>query len=136
MPTDDRAPAGSRGEDVVTVLVVDDQESFRSALRELVDATEGFRLVGEATSGEAALEAVDRLLPQMVIVDKRMPGMGGIEATRLLAARRPGIVTLLVSVESPDPEHAGSEAATAVARKQELNPAMLRAVWRQHGQPR
>jgi DNA-binding NarL/FixJ family response regulator len=44
---------------VVTVLVVDDQAAFRGALRELVAATEGFVLVGEAASGEEALEAVD-----------------------------------------------------------------------------
>lgn len=132
MPTDDRAGAGSRDEDTVTVLLVDDQESFRSALRDLVDATKGFRLAGEATSGEAALEAADRLSPRMVIIDKRMPGMGGIEAVRRLAARHPQIVTLLVSIESPDPEHARGGAATAVARKQELSPAMLRHVWQTH----
>jgi two-component system, NarL family, invasion response regulator UvrY len=119
---------------VVTVLVVDDQESFRSALRELIGATEGFRMVGEATSGEAALEAVDRLSPRMVVMDERMPGMGGIEATQRLAARHPRIVTLLVSVESPGPEHTRLGGATAVARKQDLTPALLRDVWRKHRQ--
>jgi len=134
LPTDDHASAGSRGADLATVLVVDDQESFRSAMRELIDATDGFRLVGEATSGEAALEAVDRLSPQMVVMDQRMPGMGGIEAARRLASRHPRIVTLLVSVESPDPEHTRPGGTAAVARKQDLTPALLREIWRQHGQ--
>lgn len=119
---------------MVTVLVVDDQDSFRSALRELVDATAGFRLVGEAESGEAALEAVEQLSPWMVIMDKRMPGMGGVEAARLLAARHPRVVTLLVSVEAPNPEYTGAGGAAAFARKQELSPARLREVWREHGQ--
>jgi len=118
---------------VVTVLVVDDQDAFRSALRDLIEATEGFRLVGEATSGEAALDAVNRLSPRMVVIDKRMPGIGGIETARRLAARHPRIVTLLVSVESTDPEHTRSGAAAAVARKQDLTPALLREVWRKHG---
>jgi DNA-binding NarL/FixJ family response regulator len=134
VPTDYRAGEGSRDGVEVTVLIVDDQESFRSALRELVRATKGFRLVGEAASGEAALAAVDRLSPRMVIIDKRMPGMGGIEAARALATRHPRIVTLLVSVESAHPEHAHPGGATAVARKQELSPALLRDVWQQHGQ--
>jgi two-component system, NarL family, invasion response regulator UvrY len=132
VPTDDRAGAGSQEEDVVTVLVVDDQESFRSALRDLVDATAGFRLVGEATSGEAALEAVDRLSPRMVIIDKRMPGIGGTEAVRQLAARHPRLVTLLVSVEAPNSEHVDVGGATAAARKQELTPSLLRDVWQTH----
>ncbi|HKO26575.1 MAG TPA: response regulator transcription factor [Solirubrobacteraceae bacterium] len=134
MSTNDRAIAQSPGGNVVTVLVVDDQASFRSALRELVEATAGFRLIGEAESGEAALEAVDRLLPRMVIMDKRMPGMGGVEAARLLAGRHPGIVTLLVSVEAPNPEFTGPGGAAGFARKQELSSALLREVWREHGQ--
>jgi DNA-binding NarL/FixJ family response regulator len=117
----------------VTVLVVDDQESFRTAMRELVDATEGFRLVGEAASAEDALDAVDELSPRMVVMDKRMPGMGGIEATRVLAARDPEVVVLLVSVEEPDTRLIRSCGTAAFARKQDLSIRLLRDVWRTHG---
>jgi two-component system, NarL family, invasion response regulator UvrY len=128
----DPADAGL-GESPVSVLVVDDQESFRAAMRELVASTAGFTLAGEAASGEAALDAVDELTPRMVIMDKRMPGMGGIEATRALMARHPELVVLLVSVEEPDPTVIRSCGAAAFARKQDLSSGMLHRVWQAHG---
>jgi DNA-binding NarL/FixJ family response regulator len=130
---DDCGSGGLQRDDAITVLVVDDQESFRSAMREVVGATEGFRLVGEAESGEAALDAVDELAPRMVIMDKRMPGMGGVEATRILTARHPDVVVLLISVEDPDALLARSSPAAALARKQDLSPRLLRDVWRERG---
>jgi two-component system, NarL family, invasion response regulator UvrY len=120
--------------DLIAVLVVDDQESFRSVLRELVAATEGFTLIGEAASGESALSAAHELSPRMVIMDKRMPGMGGMEATRVLTDHHPGVVVLLVSVEeAPGPHVLRSCGAAAFASKQNLSPALLREVWRRHG---
>lgn len=136
MPNDgphDRTEAGLQEDSPVTVLVVDDQDSFRSAMRELVDAADGFSLVGEAASGQAALDAADVLSPRMVIMDKRMPGMNGIEATRLLTARHPNIVVLLVSVEEPDPQLTGSSGAAAFVRKQDLSTRLMGEVWRKHG---
>lgn len=117
----------------VEVLVVDDQELFRKALRDLVSATPALVLVGEAESGEAALDAVEALSPRMVIMDKRMPGMGGIEATCVLTARHPELVVLLVSVEVPEPELMPSCGAAAFLRKQHLTPRALTEVWQAHG---
>ena len=117
----------------VDVLVVDDQELFRETLRDLVSATPGLVLVGDADSGEAALDAVEALAPRMVIMDKRMPGMGGIEATRMLTTRHPGIVVLLVSIEAPDLELVRSCGAAAFLRKQQLTTRALREVWETHG---
>ncbi|HEY6397388.1 MAG TPA: response regulator transcription factor [Solirubrobacteraceae bacterium] len=115
------------------MLVVDDQESFREVLRDLVAATKGFTLVGDAASGEAALEAVAELSPNMVILDKRMPGMGGIEAARVLTARHPHVVVVLASVEEMDPELLGSCRRAAIVRKQQLTTTKLRELWRDHG---
>jgi DNA-binding NarL/FixJ family response regulator len=117
----------------VSVFIVDDQESFRAALRELVAATEGFTLVGEASSGEAALDAVPELSPRLVIMDKRMPGMDGIEATRALTARHPGIAVMLISVEDPDPALMESCGAAAFVPKRQLAPRLLREFWRTKG---
>ena len=125
--------AERQGRAPVTVLVVDDQESFRHALRELVLATEGFALVGDALSGEQALDAVDQLAPQMVIMDKRMPGIGGVEATRLLVSRHPELVVLLVSLEEPEPRITHSCGAAAFINKRDLSTSVLRQVWRDHG---
>jgi two-component system, NarL family, invasion response regulator UvrY len=117
------------------VLIVDDQETFRSALRDLVAATPGLTLVGEADSGEAALEAVEETAPEFVIIDKRMPGIGGVEATRLITERHPAVVVLLVSIEVPDAALMDSCGAAAFLRKQQLSPRSLAEVWRSHRRP-
>jgi two-component system, NarL family, invasion response regulator UvrY len=115
------------------VLVVDDQEFFRDVLRDVVLATPGMTLVGDAASGEAAVDAVEELSPRMVIMDKRMPGVGGIEAARLIRAHRPEIVVVLVSVEVPDPEVLEESGAAAFLHKQELSPRALADLWRTYG---
>jgi two-component system invasion response regulator UvrY len=127
------ADAEPGGNGPVTVLVGDDQESFRGALRDLVAAIEEFTLVGEASSGEAALDAVAELSPNLVILDKRMPGIGGIEAARVITARHPHVVVVLASVEEMDPELLRSCGAAAVVRKQQLSTTLLRELWRDHG---
>jgi DNA-binding NarL/FixJ family response regulator len=121
------------GAEPVSVFIVDDQESFRGALRELVAVTEGFTLVGEASSGEAALDAVPELSPRLVIMDKRMPGMGGIEATRRLTARHPEIVVMLISVEDPYAALMESCGAAAFVSKRQLAPRLLREFWQTKG---
>src|SRR4051812_3944293 len=101
------------------VLIVDDQEIFRRTLRDLVTGTEGLALVGEASSGEEALEAVPRLAPGLVIMDVRMPGIGGVEAARQLTGRHPGLLVVLVSVEPGDPALLQESGAALFVRKQE-----------------
>ena len=85
----------------VRVLTVDDQAVFRGIAREVIDATPGFEWVGEAASGEEALEAVARLAPQLVLLDVRMPGLDGIEVARRLRATHPDTVLVLISIEDP-----------------------------------
>jgi len=121
------------GKDVVSVLVVDDHESFREGMRELVAATDGFMLIGEATSGEEAIVAADELRPQLVIMDKRMPGLSGIEASRLITSRHPDVVVVIVSVEEPDARVLRSSGAVAFVRKQALSLRVLGDLWREHG---
>jgi DNA-binding NarL/FixJ family response regulator len=70
----------------VRVLVADDQEPFRRAARAVVAAAPGFTLVGEASSGEEAVELAAALLPDLVLLDVRMPGIGGAEAARQIVA--------------------------------------------------
>ncbi len=79
----------------VRVLVVDDNEGFRESLLALL-ATGDLEVVGEAASGLEALELVERLRPDVVLMDVRMPGIDGIEATRRLKATHPelGVVAL------------------------------------------
>lgn len=117
--------------DQVTVLAVDDQDFFRGVMSEVVAAASGFQLVGEAASGKAALEAVASLKPDLVIMDKRMPGMDGIEACRRLTERHPEVVVVITSIEDPDDALMESCRAAAFVLKQDLTPWLLEEVWRQ-----
>ena len=69
----------------VRVLIVDDQEPFRRAMGAVVDATDGFVVVGSATSGEESLTAAAELRPDLVLMDINLPGIDGIEAARRLS---------------------------------------------------
>ena len=121
--------------DKVGVLVVDDQLVFRQVAREVIEATEAFELLGFATSGKHALAAVEELEPDLVLLDVRMPGMGGIETAKLIGSSPFDPVVILISVEERPNLPAGIESsgAAALVRKQDFGPAMLRRVWRTHG---
>lgn len=118
--------------DPVTVLVVDDHDLFREALCDVVVATGGMTVAGEATSGEAALEAVEEIAPRLVIMDKRMPGIGGIEAARLIKSRHPEVVVFLISAETPQPDALQASGA-AFLSKRELSPRALNDLWQAYG---
>jgi two-component system, NarL family, invasion response regulator UvrY len=113
------------------VMTVDDQEVFRAAARAVVEATPGFESAGEPSSGEEALEVVDEAKPELVLVDVRMPGLGGVETARALRDRDPELVIVLVSLDDP-PTGPGAE-AIPFARKQDFGPGLLRDLWAVHG---
>ncbi len=119
----------------VRVLTVDDQVVFRDAARDVITATPGFEPVGDAGSGEEAMAEVERLRPELVLLDVRMPGIGGIEAARRITAAHPETVVVLISIEdsyefAQDVHACG---AAALVRKQDFGPAVLRSIWEAHG---
>jgi DNA-binding NarL/FixJ family response regulator len=120
----DARPSAGDGASL-SVVVVDDQATFRGVMREVVEAAAGLELVGEAESGEDAIAAVAELAPQVVIMDKRMPGIGGLAACRAITERDPQITVILCSVEDPDPVIAEAHGAAAMIRKQDLSRARL-----------
>jgi DNA-binding NarL/FixJ family response regulator len=79
------APVGQ----AIAVLLVDDQPLLRKGFRMVLEEEEGMIVVGEASDGVAALDLVCRLHPDVVVMDVRMPGMDGIEATRVIVAAEP-----------------------------------------------
>ncbi|OZC81841.1 DNA-binding response regulator [Rhodococcus sp. 06-412-2C] len=66
----------------ITVVVVDDQELMRMGLNMVLEAQDDIEVIGEASDGAGAIEAVDRLAPAVVLMDVRMPGIDGVSATR------------------------------------------------------
>jgi DNA-binding NarL/FixJ family response regulator len=119
----------------VKVLTVDDQPVFLEAARALIASTPGFDLAGEARSGAEAISAVERLRPDMVLLDVRMPGLDGIETARRLAADRSSPMVVLVTGHSIEDMQTLAEQAGAVALivKERLRPALLRELWANHG---
>jgi DNA-binding NarL/FixJ family response regulator len=115
----------------IRVLVVDDHRAFRDVLQDLVAAAPGFALVGFASSGEEALREVTRVLPEFVLMDVAMPGIGGIAAAREIVRNHPDIAVLLVSVDDPARHLAGEQLGDRVTSlpKQHLSPEELRRSW-------
>ncbi|PZF83406.1 response regulator [Jiangella anatolica] len=115
---------------VVDVLVVDDQETYLSVARFVVGSTPGFRVAGEATSGEDAVRLAASLRPGLVLMDINLPGISGIEATRRVVAAHPDAVVLLMSTypASDLPQDARTSGARAYVHKEDLAPDVLVAV--------
>jgi DNA-binding NarL/FixJ family response regulator len=127
----DLQAAQSRSKADVRVLIVDDQDFFRGVLCEMVTATSGFAVIGEAACGEDALDATAALSPDLVLMDVRMPGLGGVDAARALMARCPDVLVLLISAQEL-PERAFTDSAGRAmlfAHKQDLRGALLREIW-------
>jgi DNA-binding NarL/FixJ family response regulator len=101
-PEDMRAPSGPspRADHQLRVLVVDDHAFYRAGLRRIL-AGEGI-LVSEAASGVEALEAVRRDALDVVLMDVRMPGLSGIEATLLLGGAAPTVPVVMLTVSDDE----------------------------------
>ncbi|HVH65235.1 MAG TPA: response regulator transcription factor [Candidatus Acidoferrum sp.] len=120
------------GEMAVRVLIVDDQAPFRSAARAVVEATDGFDVVGEAESGEASVEAAQKLHPDLVLMDVNLPGINGLEATRqILKASNGTVVVLLLSTyeEADYAQRAIESGASTYISKSKFEPDRLLAAW-------
>jgi DNA-binding NarL/FixJ family response regulator len=81
------------------VVVVDDHRLFRDGLRDVLEES-GIAIAGEADSGEEALELAPALSPDVVIMDLKLPGISGAEATRRLLAADPDITVLVLTVSA------------------------------------
>ncbi|MFN8222828.1 MAG: response regulator transcription factor [Gaiellales bacterium] len=112
-----------------TVLVVDDHPSFRASARAVLESA-GFAVVGEASTGTEALAEIDRLGPDLVLLDVQLPDMTGFDVCRALVGVAGGPTVILVS--SRDESDYGSDVADSGAAgfiaKAELAPETVEAL--------
>lgn len=87
---------------MANVFIVDDHYIVRASLKRLVEDIPGMRVVGEADSGEQAVQIVRKVNPDVVLMDIGMPGIGGIEATRKILRASPNVKILVITAYTND----------------------------------
>ena len=90
--------------DLIRILLVDDHAVLRAGLRALLDAEQDLEVVGEAGTGEDGVSMAERLKPDIVVMDLSMPGIGGLEATRRIAAMEQETRVLVLTMHGEE-EH-------------------------------
>ena len=130
LPGASPAPAAAAAQDEVGVVIVDDQAPFRSVARTLVGLIRGWRVLGEAESGEDGVAQVAALGPAVVLMDINLPGINGVEATRRILAEHPDVAVVLLSTYAAEdlPADAQSCGAAGYIRKDDLTPRLLKSV--------
>jgi two-component system, NarL family, invasion response regulator UvrY len=88
---------------LIRVLVVDDHDLVRTGITRMLSDIDGLQVVGQAESGEEALKAARDLRPDVVLMDVKMPGIGGLEATRKMLRSHPDVKVVVVTVCEEDP---------------------------------
>ena len=111
----------------IRVLLVDDQEFVRMGTALVLDSADDIEVVGEAASGEEAIRRSRELKPDVVLMDVRMPGMGGIEATRIITAAHAATrVLVLTTFDIDEYAFGGLEAGASAFLLKSSPPARLR----------
>lgn len=115
---------------MIKVLLVDDHELVRTGIRRILEEAGNIEVVGEAADGDAALKAARKAMPDVVLMDVNMPGMGGIEATRRIVRLLPDVKVIALTVLDDDPFPARLNEAGAVGYLTKGSPAkeMIEAV--------
>ena len=88
---------------MVKVLLVDDHELVRTGIQHLLNQNGTVDVIGVASSGEEAIKMVDALLPDIVLMDFYMPGIGGMEASRKISQRHPDVKIIILTVLADGP---------------------------------
>lgn len=117
---------------VLGILIVDDNATYRAAARAILAMSDAFSVVGEVESGEQAVDAIRLLSPDVVLMDVRLPGIDGIEATRRVLAESPTTAVVLVSTlqRRELPPGADSCGAIGFLAKHDLEPDALESLLR------
>ena len=105
----------------IRVLLVDDHAVVRKGLRALFDQEPAIEVIGEAESGEQAIQQADQLQPDVVLMDLEMAGLGGVEATRQIHKRQPDVRIIILTSHAAEEDvfpalKAGAHASSAFGK--------------------
>jgi CheY-like chemotaxis protein len=119
------------GNEAISVLVADDSEEFLEVACSWIDGHDSFRLAGLASEGAEAVSRVEALKPDLVLMDARMPGMDGFQATRRIKALADAPWVVIVSLYDSSPVRlaaraAGADGFVSKAELHERLPAVVR----------
>jgi two-component system invasion response regulator UvrY len=95
--------AGCKLNHIISVLLVDDHDLVRTGLKRLLEDVSGIKVVGEAGTGEEAVRLAREKQPDVVLMDVKMPGIGGLEATKKLLRTSPEIKVIALTVHAEEP---------------------------------
>jgi DNA-binding NarL/FixJ family response regulator len=115
------------------VVVVDDQLPFRIALRRVLQRASGVDVIAEGADGAEAIDLVDRLHPDVVVLDVRMPGTDGPTAARVIAQRWPEVTVVLCSGHARD--DLPDDLAAPYVPKELLTAEVLQRAVQEHSSP-
>ena len=115
---------------MINVLLVDDHDLVRAGIKKILDDASGIKVIGEAGSGEEAIKIARKLRPNVVLMDVRMPGIGGFEATRKLVRIDPDMKVLALTICDNDlyPARLLQAGAAGYLTKGASTEEMLRAI--------
>ncbi len=115
---------------MIRVLIVDDHNLVREGIQSMLYNAQGIKVVGEATDGEEAVKLAREVRPDVVLMDLKMPGIGGLEATRKLLRIDPDIKVLVVTVCDDDifPSRLLQAGASGYLTKGAFKEEMLQAI--------
>ena len=88
---------------MIKVLLVDDHDLVRFGVKRLLQDIQGIKVVGEASTGEEAVKLAKECIPDVVLMDVQMPGIGGLEATRKMLRHNPDLKVLALTVYGGEP---------------------------------
>lgn len=119
-----------RGQTMIKVLLVDDHDLVRMGIRSLLADIENIKVIGEAKSGEEAITQAKQLEPDVILMDVKMPGIGGLEATKRILRQNPNSKILAVTVygEEPYPSMVLQAGATGYLTKGASVEEMVQAI--------
>jgi DNA-binding NarL/FixJ family response regulator len=85
-------------QELITVMIADDHEFIRGGVMAILNKSADIKVVAEASDGEQAVQLAEKYLPDVILMDIQMPGMNGIEATRIITKKMPSIGVIALSM--------------------------------------